>query len=148
MAQTSQLDWPIEEARRLREAGHTYQQIADKFGVTRQAVHSALTRKRKMKPPMTPLGNVRLDPPTAKMLDDLLPEFDGNRSELIRQAIRTLWLQKHPAAILGYVRIDRRGDIDADATCPECGQDLTEPFLCFREGGGFGVLCSGCATSE
>jgi hypothetical protein len=97
------------------------------------------------------LGNVRIsDSETQKMVEELTADFNGNRSEMIREAIKSLWLQKHPTAnlIFGYVKLDRRGDIDESHECPECGQNLEQPYLWFREDGSFGILCSGCATSD
>lgn len=99
----------------------------------------------------TQLGNVRLDADTAKMAQQLTDEdFGGNRSEMVREAIKQLFRQRHPSAnlVLGYIGIERRGDLDEEAECPECGQDLVNPFLWFREDGSFGICCSACATSE
>ena len=96
------------------------------------------------------LGNVRIpDTETQQMVEELVAAFDGNRSEAIREAIRYYHQTKlapRPLA-LGYVALDRRGDLDADATCPECGQPLDKPYLWFDNNQQFGVVCSICATS-
>lgn len=96
-------------------------------------------------------GNVRIaDEETQQMYHALLDAFDGKRSEAIREAIRYYYQNKiaPPPVTLGYVAIDRRGDIGPDASCPQCGSPLTKPYLWFSDNGAFGILCSGCATSE
>lgn len=52
--------------------------------------------------------------------------------------------------VAGYVRLDRWGDLDASALCPECDQPFGDlPWIAVR---GNGVtdppVCSRCATSE
>lgn len=97
------------------------------------------------------LGNVKIaDEETQRQLETLVEAFNGNRSEAIRAAIRYYYEHKlAPAAVtLGYVALGRRGDLDADATCPQCGEPLARPFLWFANDGTFGIVCSACATSE
>lgn len=97
------------------------------------------------------LGNVRIaDKETQQMLESLVDNFDGNRSKAIREAIRYYYQNKlAPSPVtLGYVALDRRGDLNADTACPECGEPLTAPFLWFSDNGTFGIACNNCATSE
>ena len=101
--------------------------------------------------PDTNLGNVRItDEETQRMLTEVVASFGGNRSEAIRQTIRYYYQNKlAPAPVtLGYIAIDRRGDLDADTACPECGEPLTKPFLWFADNGTFGIVCGICATSK
>lgn len=81
-------------------------------------------------------------------LDALAHNSHTSRQEYVLTLIRQHISDSPANVILGYIRIDRRGDLDADTECPECGQDLKEPYLWFRADNTFGVVCSGCATSE
>lgn len=56
-----------------------------------------------------------------------------------------------PIIVLGYLRVDRAGDLDDDAMCAECGYALGARGLWLRmtnDGKSFGPLCADCASSE
>lgn len=62
-------------------------------------------------------------------------------------------LQRHfrrGELVAGYVRLDRWGDLDASAHCPECGQPFGDlPWIAVRANGTItSPICSRCATSE
>lgn len=90
------------------------------------------------------------DPQEVAMAETLFAAFAGNRSEALRAVIAHYVQDKlTPAALtLGYVAIDRRGDLDANAPCPQCGEPLAKPYLWFAANGTFGIVCSNCATSK
>ena len=52
--------------------------------------------------------------------------------------------------VAGYIQLDRWGDLDASAVCPECDQLLGDlPWIAVRGNGTTGaVICVRCATSE
>ena len=52
--------------------------------------------------------------------------------------------------IAGYIQLDRWGDLDPAAICPECDQPLGDlPWIAIRANGApHAPVCSRCATSE
>ena len=81
-------------------------------------------------------------------------------TDQITEAIDRLYVDLFPdpaetAIVLGYIRIDRLGEVDAP-TCAECSQDIhmeRGAFLAVLKAGdevtlGGGSLCAACASSE
>ena len=53
-----------------------------------------------------------------------------------------------PPLVVGWLRLDRRGELDADAACPECGQPLTEVWAGLLSNGQWvAPRCQWCAVS-
>lgn len=52
--------------------------------------------------------------------------------------------------VAGYIQLDRPGDLDAGAVCPECGQPYGGlPWIPVRANGATcAPICRRCATSE
>ena len=75
----------------------------------------------------------------------------GNRS-LHAEALQRLQASfQGDAIILGWVKLDRWGELDRDEVCDECGQDLKpgDAYVGLVASVGFhGPVCGGCATSE
>lgn len=83
---------------------------------------------------------------TARKLDE-----EANNSGLSRQAflLRLLHERYEPPAVVGWIKLDRPGDLDEESECPECGQALDWPWLAILSNGAWtGPVCSACATSE
>jgi len=54
-----------------------------------------------------------------------------------------------PPVVVGWFRADRRGELDAEVQCPECGQPLAELWAGLLSNGQWGApRCQWCATSE
>lgn len=53
--------------------------------------------------------------------------------------------------IIGWVKLDRWGELERDEVCDECGQDIkpNDAYVGLVASGGYhGPICGGCATSE
>jgi hypothetical protein len=54
-----------------------------------------------------------------------------------------------PPLVVGWVRLERRGELEDSAACPECGQPLTEAWAGLLSNGTWRAPCCGwCAVSE
>jgi hypothetical protein len=54
-----------------------------------------------------------------------------------------------PPAVIGWVRFDRRGELDANTDCPECGQPFAEVWAGLLTNGQWvAPRCRMCAMSE
>ena len=54
-----------------------------------------------------------------------------------------------PPVVVGWVRFDRRGELDDAAPCPECGQPLAEVWAGLLSNGQWiAPRCQWCAVSE
>lgn len=100
--------------------------------------------------PTNPLVTFRADPDDVARLDELQARFGLPRAEVVRMCVRLVHAQEFPPACLGYVALDRPGDLDDDAECVECGQPLRSPVFVavMADGTIAGPLCSSCASSE
>jgi hypothetical protein len=100
--------------------------------------------------PRNPLVTFRPDPADLARLDDLQARFGLPRADVLRECIRREHAREFPAPVLGYVALDRPGELDEDAECRECGQPLGIPIYVAITGDGavIGPLCSRCASSE
>ncbi len=74
-------------------------------------------------------------------------EAGVSQQELLLDLLTATYAE--PPAVVGWLRFDRRGDIDADAPCPACGQPLTEVWAALLTNGAWlAPRCQWCATSE
>jgi hypothetical protein len=53
-----------------------------------------------------------------------------------------------PPLVVGWVRLERRGELEDSAACPECGQPLTEAWAGLLSNGQWIHRCQWCAVSE
>ena len=54
-----------------------------------------------------------------------------------------------PPVVVGWLRFDRRGELDTDAACPVCGQPLTETWAGLLSNGQWiAPRCQWCAVSD
>ena len=98
----------------------------------------------------TQLSSV-VSPETREAYNRLARETGLGINDLMTAAVPLL--ERHfgqAEMVAGYVQLDRWGDLDASAHCPECEQPLGDlPWIAVR---GNGVtdppVCSRCATSE
>lgn len=85
---------------------------------------------------------------TVRRLDEL-----ARRKEQSRQAYLAEMLEREvggfdPDLVLGYFQVER-GDLDAGATCPGCGQPMAEVWVGITGAMRlFGPLCRACADQQ
>lgn len=82
----------------------------------------------------------------------VLSEHHNGQSAAINEAIKLAYNHHVPPFTIGWVRIDRPGDITfGEDICDGCGQDLQPGDIWFApmsDGSNYGPVCGGCATSE
>lgn len=75
----------------------------------------------------------------------------GNRS-LHAEALQRLQASFFgDTIIIGWVKLDRWGELERDEVCDECGQDIVagDAYVGLVASGGYhGPVCGACATSE
>ena len=90
--------------------------------------------------PATRQAYTRLAETTGLSLTDLLAAAVPLLERYFRQA----------ELVTGYIRLDRWGDLDESAHCPECDQPFGDlPWVAVRANGETSAaVCARCATSE
>ena len=69
--------------------------------------------------------------------------------ETLLDMLRSGQTANEPPLVVGWLRLDRRGELAADATCPECGQPLAEVWAGLLSNGEWtGPRCQWCAVSD
>lgn len=90
--------------------------------------------------------------PSTRQAFDRLGETTGlSLTDLLAAAVPLLERHFRQAELVaGYIQIDRWGDLDASAVCPECDQPFGDlPWIAVRANGDIGPpICGRCATSE
>lgn len=83
----------------------------------------------------------------AARMSAIAAEHGISRHEMILELLADTYGE--PPVVIGWVRFARRGELDADADCPECGQPLTEVWAGLLSNGTWiAPRCRGCATNE
>lgn len=97
-----------------------------------------------------PTLGFRPDSQDVARLESLQARFGLSRADTVRECIRRVYAAEFPTLCLGYVALDRRGDLDEDAECIECGQPVRHSvFVAVMADGSIeGPLCGRCASSE
>ena len=95
--------------------------------------------------------NTSVSPATKQAFDRLGKETGVSLTDLLSAAVPLLERHYRQAALVaGYIQLDRPGDLDASAPCPECGQPIGDlPWIAiFANGATCAPTCRRCATSE
>lgn len=80
-------------------------------------------------------------------IDAVADELHVSKQELLLDLLTATYAE--PPLVVGWVRFDRRGELNAATECPECGQPLTEVWGCLLSNGQWvAPRCQWCATSE
>ena len=95
-------------------------------------------------------------PKTRQAYNRLGEETGLSLTDLLTAAVPLLEQHfRRAEMVAGYVRLDRWGDLDASAHCPECDQPYGDqpygdlPWIAIRANGDIGPpICGRCATSE
>lgn len=91
-------------------------------------------------------------PPDTRQAYNRLIEATGlTLTDLLTAAVPLLERHFRQADLVaGYIRLDRWGDLNASAPCPECDQPFGDlPWISVQAKGATGaVICVRCATSE
>lgn len=92
-------------------------------------------------------------PPAVKQAYTRLGEETGvSLTDLLTAAVPLLeWHYRLAGMVAGYIQLDRPGDLDASAPCPECGQPFGDlPWIAVLGNGSTtcAPICTRCATSE
>lgn len=91
------------------------------------------------------------------MLQALVSERGVDMTAVIRDAIRQYHARTFPAVVVGYVKLDRPGEVEwnkpdsEDNECPECNQPLLHLgayMAVYADGTMRGPVCKVCATAE
>lgn len=70
-----------------------------------------------------------------------------SKQELLLDLLNATYAE--PPIVVGWVKFDRPGEIDADATCPECGAEMNEMYAGLLSNGQWvAPRCKWCAVSE
>lgn len=99
--------------------------------------------------------NLRVTKVTREKLDALKKSTGASLSALVIRAVDMLAAEmtapRHDI-VIGFIRLDRVGEIDSDATCVECERDLDLArgvwMRVHAAGDLSGPVCATCATSE
>lgn len=78
-------------------------------------------------------------------------KIEADRLGISQQELLSNLLEKafgEPPLTLGYVKIDRPGDLSVGEDCPECSNPASEWWLKFASNGVTTLVCNFCATSE
>jgi len=91
-------------------------------------------------------------PETRRRYDELIERTGKSLTDLLTIAVGLL--EQHfqhydPQLLVGYIQVDRFGDLEPTSECPECGQEFGGlPFVRLHGDGGLsGPLCARCASS-
>ena len=91
-------------------------------------------------------------PPETRQAFDRLAKTTGlSLTDLLTAAVPLLERYFRQAELVtGYIRLDRWGDLDESAHCPECDQPFGDlPWVAVRANGDADPpVCGRCATSE
>ena len=95
---------------------------------------------------------IRFSPEEISMIREIMENGDfESHAAVVRAGIHALYKKRVPKLCLGYIEVDRPGDLQAETDdCVECGQPLPWPyFIAVMEGGSVhGPLCGTCAVTE
>ena len=98
-----------------------------------------------------PVLGLNVSDEAAAQLAAITERTGATRTHVLEEALR-LYHERtvEPKLIVGYVQVDRPGDVDTDEPCPVCGESFESGmFIRLHESGTFsGPVCSRCATSE
>lgn len=92
-----------------------------------------------------------VSPETRQAFDRLVKTTELSLTDLLTAAVPLLERHFRRAELVaGYIQLDRWGDLDASAVCPECDQPFGDlPWIAVRGNGTTTApICSRCATSE
>ena len=82
----------------------------------------------------------------------LAHQRETSLSKLAADLVRIELEANDPQVCLGWIEIDRPGDIDLDSDCPTCDYKLNQLGSMFvalmADGSTYGPVCGLCATSE
>lgn len=97
-----------------------------------------------------------VSPETRQAYDRLVKSTGISLTDILTAAVPLL--ERHfrrAEMVAGYVRLDRWGDLDASAHCPECDQPYGDqpygdlPWIAIRANGATDPpVCARCSTSE
>ena len=92
-----------------------------------------------------------VSPETRQAYTRLVKATKLSLTDLLTAAVPLLERHFRQAELVaGYIQLDRWGDLDASAVCPECDQPFGDlPWIAVRGNGiTCAPVCSRCATSE
>jgi len=86
-------------------------------------------------------------------MQELARQRGATQNDIYLQAVAAFVEAADPQICLGWIKIDRPGDIpNSEDVCPECGFDLADNPPLFvammADGSVYGPVCNTCATSE
>ena len=92
-----------------------------------------------------------VSPETRQAYTDLAAKTGESLTNLLTTAVPLLERHYRQAELVaGYIRLDRWGDLNASAPCPDCEQPFGDlPWIAVRANGATSAsVCTRCATSE
>ena len=92
--------------------------------------------------------NFNFDDATSQLLDKLAGARNLTATATIAEALKAFASLEFPPVKVGYIKLDRPGEIDL--SCHECSQPLDGKafMVVFSDGTLRGPVCDSCASSE
>jgi len=85
-------------------------------------------------------------------IQDIARQRDVTQNEIYLEVIAAYCAANDPQVCIGWLEINRSGDIDSWEDCPECGYklDANPPMFIavMADGSVYGPVCNVCATSS
>lgn len=78
-------------------------------------------------------------------------KIEAERRKVSQQELLSALLEQHfgePPLVVGYIKLDRLGDLAIGDDCPVCGEAAQSWWLQVASNGEMHHMCGACATSE